>query len=490
MQMNAANRQWRPAPSDARWVSRASLRGGAPIANIDHPITAVAVMVGLLVAIQLLPADVQARDALRMPALVFALSLCAVPVLTAFRDPRSVLRAEHILLLAPIYWILLDPLQGRYGMGAVDQEAVRRSFLAIALFVAAALVAFLQRPWRMPRFVWSAACVELPTQMCFGIGIMAFALAFLKYAVPTNFNVAVMAQTILGGRFDSPWARGDLGGVDAFLDHLSYFGYLLPPLTVVLARRIGWTHLWTITLGICALILSAFLVQTGGRRLVGMFVGSGCVFWFLGKPRVRPTTVLTLVAVTIGLLFSLDQMLKFRIVGAGAFFGEDSQANATSDETDVLVRVDDNFLRLAQTTAIFPELHPYTTWRYVLFIAVRPVPRLFWSGKPVNAGFDLAQAVGVRGASLSSSVIGELFMAGGFIAVALGGWFYGRLARSLSNLLAMARTSSALLIYSSGLFALFIGIRSMIELVLSSYVILAWVGLVNLHQGFRGSGRR
>ena len=76
-------------------------------------------------------------------------------------------------------------------------------------------------------------------------------------------------------------------------------------------------------------------------------------------------------------------------------------------------------------------------------------------------------------------------MAGGLLAVALGGWFYGRLARSLSQLLADARTSSALLIYSIGLFAIFIGLRSMIELVLMSYIILAWVGLVHAYTGFR-----
>jgi len=165
----------------------------------------------------------------------------------------------------------------------------------------------------------------------------------------------------------------------------------------------------------------------------------------------------------------------------------DEDARHKADANGALIRVDDNFYRLAQTAAIFPELHEYTTWRYVLWVAVRPVPRLFWPGKPVDPGFSLPAFNGMRGVSLSSSVIGELFMAGGLGAVGLGGWLYGRLARSLSHFLSEATTPGALIIYSVGLFALLIGVRSMIELVLTSYVVLAWVGLVRLHAGFRAT---
>jgi hypothetical protein len=217
-----------------------------------------------------------------------------------------------------------------------------------------------------------------------------------------------------------------------------------------------------------------------------MYFGSGAVVWFLGTPKVRFTTVLGLAVVLLGLLFTLEQMLVYRNVGALAMFDPDLKREPELNDSGVLVHVDDNFLRLTQTTAIFPDLHPYTTWRYALWVAVRPVPRLFWPGKPLNPGFDLPEFVGVAGASLSSSVVGELFMAGGFVAVALGGWFYGRLARALSHFLSRTATWGGLLIYSVGLFALFIGVRSMIELVLASYVIGAWVVLVRVQSAYVG----
>ena len=68
-------------------------------------------------------------------------------------------------------------------------------------------------------------------------------------------------------------------------------------------------------------------------------------------------------------------------------------------------------------------------------------------------------------------------MAGGWIAVFLGGWVYGRLASTASRLLARKAGEGALILYSAFLLALFAGIRSGIELVLTSYVLLIWLVL-------------
>jgi len=476
------NRSYAPVGRDggAAKVRRTLQLDGSKSA--EHFLTAVVVMFGLLFATLLVPNDVEPRAALQIPALVFVIALSLIPVITILRDPKAVFKAEHVVMLGPVYWLLLDPLQGRFEMRGLERDAVERAFLAIALFVAGAWVGCIQKPWRLPRSVQSVARSNLTLKFYYGIGIVSFVLAFCKYAIPAKFDPVVMITSLQGGRWAGPWQRGDLGGADAFLDHLAYFGYLLPPLTAIVARRIGWTNHRTIVLACGGVILSAFLIQGGGRRLVGFYVGSGLLVWFLESPRIRMGTVLALAATFAGMLLLSEQMLSNRNGGVFAgFFSEATAQESGADDDGVFLRVDDNFLRLAQMTEIFPAEHDYTTWQYPLWVAVRPVPRLFWPGKPLNPGFDLPAFLGQKGVSYSSSVVGELFMAGGFLATAVGGWFYGRLARSLSHLLEQARTSSGLIIYSIGVFALFIGLRSMIELVLTSYVILAWVLLVRLY---------
>ena len=82
--------------------------------------------------------------------------------------------------------------------------------------------------------------------------------------------------------------------------------------------------------------------------------------------------------------------------------------------------------------------------------------------------------------SYSYSVIGELYMSLGFIGIAVGGWFYGRVSAFARGLLSASTTQGALVIYSIIVMALFSGMRSILELILVSYVMLAWVGLSQL----------
>jgi hypothetical protein len=71
-------------------------------------------------------------------------------------------------------------------------------------------------------------------------------------------------------------------------------------------------------------------------------------------------------------------------------------------------------------------------------------------------------------------------MSFGFIGIAIGGWFYGRLSAMARGLLQRSNTLAALVMYSVVAMALFSGMRSILELVLVSYVLVAWIVLSKL----------
>ncbi|MGL6343135.1 MAG: O-antigen polymerase, partial [Waterburya sp.] len=100
---------------------------------------------------------------------------------------------------------------------------------------------------------------------------------------------------------------------------------------------------------------------------------------------------------------------------------------------------------------------------------------VFWPNKPVDPGFDLPSAIGVEGVSLSYSVIGDWYICAGWLGVFFGGLIYGGLARMVSQLLLRNKNSASAIVYSLSAMALFAGFRSMLELVLMSYAILAWM---------------
>jgi oligosaccharide repeat unit polymerase len=440
---------------------------------------------GTLVAIFLIPQNVAREGALFASALVMSAGLSIVPVIALLKYPKTVLRGEYLLALAPIYWLLLDLLQGVYSMETIERDQIKLAFAAIGLFVAMVWAGAFRRSWRIPSIVTNAASQEFSLNTYFALATVSFVLGMLNFAVACNFNLVEMFYYVGQERWAAPWGRGQLGGWDAFLDHLQYFGYLLPVLTIVVHRYAGLFNLRTILCIAMSAIMTLFLAQSGSRRVIGVVIGMALILWILGQQRLKVKHLIQTVAAIAVLLLALQIMLEYRNVGLGALVGVKSEAVGSTVERQELLReqhlrVDDNFFRLCQVIQLIPSSHPYVYHQYFVYVLVRPIPRVFWPDKPVDPGFDLPTALGVEGVSYSYSVIGELYMSLGFIGIAIGGWLYGRLSAVARELLSRTHTLSALVMYSIIVMALFSGMRSILELVLVSYVVLAWIALSKL----------
>jgi hypothetical protein len=426
---------------------------------------------------------------------VLSVGLASAPFAAALRQPKAILRGESLLALAPIYWLLLDLLQGVYSLDYITADEVRLAFIGIGLFVAMVWVGAIRRPWRIPTALIRSVSQEFSLNTYFALAIACFVIGMLNFAIACDFNVFEMVHYLGQERWAAPWGRGQLGGWDAFLDHLQYFGYLLPILTVVISRRSGLRNPRTLICIAMSIVMTLFLAQSGSRRVIGVVAGMALVLWVLDQRQIRIKQLVATVIAIVALLVTLQIMLEYRNVGLGALVGNpDASISSRRERTQLLevqhLRVDDNFYRLCQIIQLIPQTHPFVYHRYVVYVMVRPVPRIFWPEKPVDPGFDLPTALGVEGVSYSYSVIGELYMSLGLLGVALGGWFYGRVASMASGLLKRSTTQGALVIYSIIVMALFSGMRSILELILVSYVVLAWVGLAQLFVKLRHARAR
>jgi hypothetical protein len=91
----------------------------------------------------------------------------------------------------------------------------------------------------------------------------------------------------------------------------------------------------------------------------------------------------------------------------------------------------------------------------------------------VDPGFDLPTIVGMKGVSLSTSIIGEWYLSFGWLAVLFGGWLHGRLARTANELRERDEYRINPIVYGLVVMVLVSGMRSMQDLIIMSYALVA-----------------
>ena len=420
----------------------------------------------LLIALAMFPADPSPRGALIAPASILSLGILFVPLLRAIRRSPTLLHAENLVALGFVFWLLLDLIQGSYALTEAPEWAVRDAFIAIGVSAIAMWAGVAFRPWQLPQWVAEIASSRLTERSVNRLVPICFVLGMFNFAYATNFDLPLMFSYLGQQRWAAPWGRAQLGGWNAFFDQLQYFGYVLPSLTALLIARRGFVIQAWLSI-VASGIMLAFLSQGGGRRLVGVTVGAAILVWVQAQHTVSVRRLTIAAMAVVGLLTVMQFMLNIRGQGyeAFAFRGE--------SEYDYL-HVDDNFLRLAQIIELVPAEYPYLQFGQLWFTLVRPVPRVFWPGKPVDPGFDLPTAIGMKGLSLSTSIIGEWYLSFGWLGVIVGGWLHGRLARSVNALRDNEEFHSNPVVYGLAVMVLVAGMRSMLELVLMSYALIAW----------------
>jgi len=423
--------------------------------------------IGTFVAcVAMFPENPAPRGALVVPGSLLAAAIMAVPLMRALAGSVQTTDAESFVSLGFVFWLLLDLIQGAYILDEARPESLRLALAAVGVSACAMWIGSTGRPWRLPQFVIEG--INRPVDLkTIAIAVpICFAAGMFNYAYSVGFDIPLMFSYIGEQRWAVPWGRTQFGGWDAFRDQAPYFGYVLPSLAAVLIARRGLFNFQSLFAVGCSAIMLLFLSTGGGRRIVGVAVGAALIVWVQMNPGMRLKNILVVGVGAVALAWTAQFMLNIRTYGYEEFLERGS-------EYDYL-HVDDNFLRLAQVIEIIPERRDYIYHQQIVFTLVRPIPRIFWPGKPISAGFDLPSEIGMKDVSLSTSIIGEWYISWGWVAVVFGGWFHGRLASTANWLKELGRRTGNPIVYALSVMVLMSGMRSMQDLVLMSYALVAW----------------
>ena len=440
--------------------------------------TAFATVIAVVV---LFPDQPAPRGALMLPALVLTAGLLLVPAMRVLSGSSETTNAENFVMVGFVFWLLLDLLQGAYDLRQASNDALRDALLSIGVTAAAVWVGVLGRPWKAPSWLVEVASRPLETRMITRLVPICFVLGMFNFAYAVDFDIPVMFSYLGANRWSAPWSRGQLGGWNAFIDQMPYFGYVLPSLTALLIARQGLVRFTTLIAIACSAIMLMFLAQGGGRRLIGVTVGAALIVWVQAQPGRRFRNLIVVGVGAVALAWASQFILNIRSAGIEAFLERGS-------EYDYL-HIDDNFLRLAQVIEMVPDQQPYVGTGQVVYALVRPIPRVFWPNKPVDSGFDLSREVGIKGVSLSMSIIGEWYLSWGWLAVIFGGWLHGRLAKAANTLRDEGISSRNPIVFGLAVMVIVAGMRSMLDLIIMSYALVAWWGVNRFLSSRRADGR-
>jgi oligosaccharide repeat unit polymerase len=432
----------------------------------------VATSLATLVAVGLFPANPSPQGALTWNASIMTAGVVFVPVMRILRRSPTMMNAENFVAFGYVYWILLDLIQGSYSLADAADTALRSAFLLVGLSAMAMWAGAIRRPWKLPEWLDGVASRPLDPQTIQRLVPICFALGMANFLYATGFDIPEMFSYIGQNRWSAPWGRGQLGGWGSFIDQTPYFGYVLPSLTALLIIKRGlWRAESLFALATSAIML-LFLSQGGGRRIIGVTVGAAIIVWVQAQPGMPIRKLIGSLVAVIALLWAMQFMLNIRNEGYQSVVEDQS-------ENDYL-HVDDNFLRMAQIVQLVPSRRDFVYWRQLTFAMVRPVPRAFWPNKPIDPGFDLPSEIGMRGVSLSSSIIGEWYLSYGWFAVMVGGYLHGRLAITANQLRERGRLVTNPIVFALAIMILVAGMRSMQDLIVMSYAIVAWWGVNRL----------
>jgi len=393
---------------------------------------------------------------LAVPAYLIGLGIILAALAESTGNIRNLVRADWVAILA-LYGLTLAEFlfqQPEFNERSNMLEAER----ALRLFTLGFLSLVAGRHLFVGRTSTGFHISNLSPRLSLTVFWIIVPLAFAAELWAVKFNLFAMIDAQMGPRFSQPWSRGQLGGLYSLLYELGLFKYAIPALAGVLLnswRRIG---LFNLALVLFPTLLTLFFGFCGGTRNVFAAYLAGFVGTFLlTQPRLSFTRVAT-VGICAGVIFMSASyyMLEFRNIGFKRFVS----AYDVVDTRDTFY-VDYNMWAIGKLGLLFPARHQHIGLELYWHALTKPVPRAIWSGKPIDLTTSIEGALEVEGLTVSTTFIGESFMAFGEFGVVITGLFLGFVCGWWNYMGGRMRGGYGQLVYASGFAAIAIAMRSL-----------------------------
>ncbi|MBW0001646.1 MAG: oligosaccharide repeat unit polymerase [Verrucomicrobia bacterium] len=385
------------------------------------------------------------------------------------RNWKALLRPDIVALLALYGLTFFEFLLPQPEVNEMVHAKSMHTACALAFLAFGSMVVGRHFAPRAPKFLEDLVQRPTPPRVLLTVFWLSFFLGTFYMLLAVNFNVLKMIDAMMGPRFTQPWGRGRYGDARALLNELGAMVNLVPPVAgLILSNREKYRPLtWMAVALVYAFCL--FMGLAGStRNVLAAYLITFLIAYSLSLTRKRILEFgLLCVCAAAGFFVSSKIMLETRTVGLKGYLRMRSEARAMPklsvgvSETESFF-VDLNLVNVAQLAEVFPSAHDFLGLEVPYVALTHPIPRALWPGKPEGLSVSMEDALGVDPQmTISSTYIGEAYMAGGALAVVITGLLFGALTGWWARFAVGLSSGLGLLIYASGFLAIAISMRSL-----------------------------
>jgi oligosaccharide repeat unit polymerase len=412
---------------------------------------------GLALTSIILPSD-SAVNVFQLAAFIVGASLALATTIEGTVGISNLLRTD-LLIIWVLYWLTL--FEFLFPQPGVDDlltaEAAVAGTHAVLVGFAGLVVG------RHISFGRRGAKHPIPVERgrqpnVFVLFLVVSIIGYLHMLVAVNFDPTEMLRQMALPRFSQSWARGQFGDAYSLLYELGLLIQTIPPIAACIYARPRDYNLLQKTIVSVILITTLYYgVSSGTRSVIAGYAITFVSAYFLMKPDMKTSRKLLLGGTIAVLCFiTTVYMVEFRDRGLSNYTFSEERHYET-------LFVDLNIVNISRLTLLFPNSYDFLGFEIPFNALIRPIPRAWWPGKPEGLSTGIEEALGVRGMTLSATIVGEAYMAGGLFAVFLSGLLFGAGAAMWNG---VARdVNSSRLLYASGLVCAAMSMRSMLQMV-------------------------
>jgi hypothetical protein len=415
-------------------------------------------------------------DMARSAAMMTLLGLGGSVLLDAQKGLRNLFRADFMCLMSIYALTLLEFLFPQPDFNSLLTPEQTLNAIRIVLLGMAGMA--IGRHWIAPRPMrspWLNFGV-ISSRLLFKAFLCAAFLGYLNMLLAVKFNPVALVDGMLGPRFSEPWARGAVGGIGSLVSELALMLNAVLPLAGVLWNR--QQQLSMVQKSMVFAITGLTLFQgfsSGTRNVFVAYVATFLVGYLLTVA--RNTIWNTAIPIVMAILivgYGSYHMLEFRGMGLRNYITDNVYA---SGETSNTLAVDYNLWSIGLIADAFPKNHDFIGSEILTWSLVKPIPRVFWPGKPLGLSISIEEIVGAEGWTVAATYLGEAYMMAGIsgvVGVSLG---FGMLCAWWNRLALQRQSDYAMLIFALGFFVLGVSMRSMFWLTTMALPIVALIVL-------------